>query len=774
MTDKAGNDFPQYDSRDTSQITPDWQKTLNDDPSLPRKISDKTSSAGQLNASGMPIPEMLINRTIGSGKIVDHIGSGGMGDVYKIWNENVCRFHAVKLLKRGGDAQAEKRFEREIKVTATFDHANIIHVYGAGRWKGYLFLEMEYVKGKALDELLQLQGHFPQIVCSAIGVLVASALQYAHTHTYTLDGEPCTGVVHRDLKPSNIMLADDGRLKLMDFGIAKPVGSELTSLTMGIVGSWVYLPPEQLDKGAIDHRADIYTLGEVLYELLTGKPTFVFETQREFLKIKTHGKYVPLSAAAEGISGAFARIIDKCLKIDPDGRYQTALDVKKELSKVHAELTDQTPEEVLSSFVAGKVLEERRNTGSSTRRFPEIHRPVAIGLLSVFAAVCAVAIVVLMMGGGSRHASTSGLNTGSFTSAGPEPYTSCDTFTTADTIWLRWHPLPSVKMYLIQLASSSTFSDTLTQRIQSDTASAFGVLRQAGMYYWRAAAVGSEGTIAWSVPCSLIIIDAVPGIPELMSPKNGAGSTTRDITLEWDTVASAGTYRLQIALNDGFEQIVFDTGGCIESSLNMRTFKFSTTYFWRVRAENLSGIGEWSAVFTFTVKGRPESKTPIDHGEKAVTAIKNNRLTEAESEITGLSHSDPRRDTLLIRLAEKYLNSRKPAKTKLLLKSVSSFDMFAELLRGRLLLTERNCIEAFKVLDRASGLTTKFNSSSVSADVSYFRALAANCCYGADSSIAARKTALNAWRSVCKLYKKNRAHPRYVEAARQSSRIADR
>jgi serine/threonine protein kinase len=224
-------------------------------------------AAGAEGAGFVPPPVELIARLFPQLEIIELIGKGGMGAVYKARQPALDRFVALKILRPGtaGDPGFAERFNREARALARLNHPNIVGVHDFGQAGGLHFLVMEFVDGANLREV-EHAGQLAPEQALAIVPQICEALQFAH-------GE---GIVHRDIKPENILLDKKGRVKITDFGIAKILGqtSERVSLTgaKDVVGTPHYMAPEQVEKPlTVDHRADIYSLGVVFYEMLTGE-----------------------------------------------------------------------------------------------------------------------------------------------------------------------------------------------------------------------------------------------------------------------------------------------------------------------------------------------------------------------------------------------------------------------------------------------------------------------------------------------------------------------
>jgi len=313
----------------------------------------QTGQQTQTPHAGMDprLPQGLEGELLGSGKIVGVLGTGGMARVYKIWNEKLEIFRAVKVLIPSGGSDLVNRFETEAKITAKLHHPNIVEVYNVGEVNELPFLEMEYIDGKSLEELLAQRGKFPDVVCCALAIQIAHALAYAHSQQFLIYGKQYQGVIHRDLKPANIMLSLDRGVRLMDFGIARPTEASLHTVEGNIVGTMQYLSPEQLDGVDIDNRSDIYSFGTILYELVTGHKTFPQETITNLMKKKITGEYRKFQDFDFSVSPQLANITRKCLQIEKAQRYASANELGADIVKVYRNLTEMAPKELLTLWM---------------------------------------------------------------------------------------------------------------------------------------------------------------------------------------------------------------------------------------------------------------------------------------------------------------------------------------------------------------------------------------------------------------------------------------
>lgn len=288
---------------------------------------------------------------LGSGTIVGLLGTGGMARVYKIWNDKLEVFRAVKILLPTQQKDMKSRFETEAKITAKLHHPNIVEIYNVGDWNNLPLLEMEFIDGDSLEALIVRYGKLSHCVCSSIAIFIARALVYAHGQEFLIYGKNYHGVIHRDLKPANIMLAGNGDVKLMDFGIARPTEASLHTVEGNIVGTMQYLSPEQIDGVDIDGRTDIYSFGAILYELLTGAKTFPQETITNLMKKKIINEYRKFSDFNFPIAPGLVKVTQKCLQSSKENRYPNAAALLKDLESVHKALTIDDPRMVLQNYL---------------------------------------------------------------------------------------------------------------------------------------------------------------------------------------------------------------------------------------------------------------------------------------------------------------------------------------------------------------------------------------------------------------------------------------
>jgi TolB-like protein/Flp pilus assembly protein TadD len=275
---------------------------------------------------------------VGPYEIVAQIGAGGMGEVYRARDTRLGRDVAIKVLPAefAEDPERLKRFEREAKATAALSHPNILDVHDVGTHEGVPYLVEELLEGESLKERLVGEA---LVVPEAVGIAVQIARGLAAAHE--------KGIVHRDLKPANVVLTGDGRVKILDFGLAKVVGTvppgEAETLTQApteateagrVLGTVAYMAPEQARGIAVDARADVFAFGVVLYEMVAGERPFRGATATDVVAAILKEEPVPL---AGGVPVSLAAVIEKCLAKDPEERYGSGREVLAALGGLDVE-----------------------------------------------------------------------------------------------------------------------------------------------------------------------------------------------------------------------------------------------------------------------------------------------------------------------------------------------------------------------------------------------------------------------------------------------------
>ena len=312
--------------------------------------------------------DTLINMLFdGRYRIVRKLGSGGMADVYLAEDEELGRRIAIKILndRHANDESFVERFRREAKNAAGLSHPNIVSIYDRGEAEGTYYIAMEYLDGRSLKELVVARGPLP--IQDAIDATrqVLAALRFAHRK----------GVVHRDIKPHNVMADADGRLKVTDFGIARAGVSQMTEAG-SIIGTAQYLSPEQARGTAVDQRSDLYSVGVVLYEMLTGTTPFSGESPVEIAMKHLSDPPRPPSVERPDIPPDLDMVVLRALAKNPDDRFQTAEEMDAELERVSRGVgVTAATADAATAVLSGAELAEARTAIVPPRRPPAATRP---------------------------------------------------------------------------------------------------------------------------------------------------------------------------------------------------------------------------------------------------------------------------------------------------------------------------------------------------------------------------------------------------------------
>ncbi|MCA1559720.1 MAG: serine/threonine protein kinase, partial [Acidobacteria bacterium] len=265
----------------------------------------------------------MIGQTVGKYRIVSRLGRGGMGTVYKAIDETLEREVAIKILNPDlADSDLLKRFRAEAVTLARLNHPNIATLFELGRQGDDLLMVMEFVRGETFDKLSDRVGPMPFERAAFLCTQVLDALSHAHR----------AGIVHRDLKPSNLMLAESGVVKVMDFGIARMVGTEHLTTDGYMMGTPAYMAPEQVMGTEVDGRADLYSIGVVLFRLLTGSLPFKADTAVAMIQKQIKDAPTPLRQFRAELPIWCEQILDRALAKPPENRYQTAAEFRGALA----------------------------------------------------------------------------------------------------------------------------------------------------------------------------------------------------------------------------------------------------------------------------------------------------------------------------------------------------------------------------------------------------------------------------------------------------------
>lgn len=285
-----------------------------------------------------PIKELTIGSTFADRfQVIEELGKGGMGEVYKVFDKKIKEKVALKLLNHeiAADEKAIERFRNELKYARKISHRNVCRMFDLGEEEGTQYIIMEYVPGEDLKGTIRRVGQLSVGKAISISKQVCEGLAEAHR----------LGVVHRDLKPQNIMVDREGNARIMDFGIARSIKTKGITGTGVMIGTPDYMSPEQVEGKEVDHRSDIYALGVILYEMVTGGVPFEGDTPLSVIvKHKSEAPPNPKEVNAQ-IPIDLSQMILRCLEKDKERRYQKAGDILSELIKIEKEIP--TKEKVL-------------------------------------------------------------------------------------------------------------------------------------------------------------------------------------------------------------------------------------------------------------------------------------------------------------------------------------------------------------------------------------------------------------------------------------------
>src|SRR6186713_251556 len=276
----------------------------------------------------------MVGQNIGKYRVLDRVGRGGMGTVYRALDETLHREVAIKVLNADlNDEAVAKRFRAEAVTVARLNHPGIAVVYELFQHDGQWLMVMEFLRGETLEALVSRKGALPVTQAAELCMQALSALAHAHS----------LGVVHRDLKPANMILSDTGVLKVMDFGIARVAGTEHLTSAGYMMGTPAYMAPEQVVAGDIDARADLYAIGVVLFHLVTAKLPFKGKTPFEMAQSRLYGVPTPIRELRPDAPEWLGRVLEIALTRDPEGRYHSAPLFHEALRRGVAELPLDTP-----------------------------------------------------------------------------------------------------------------------------------------------------------------------------------------------------------------------------------------------------------------------------------------------------------------------------------------------------------------------------------------------------------------------------------------------
>jgi len=295
----------------------------------------------------------VVGDQVGDYSIIGVVGSGGSGQVFKVEHRITGRVEAMKVLLQGRSQPASpgERFQREIKLQASLNHPNIASVHNAFWVRDELVMIMELVEGESLDRIVEEKPLRPSQVLR-VGILALRGLEYAHQR----------GITHRDIKPENIMIASDGAVKLMDFGLAKDdLHDGRLTQTGAVVGSLFYISPEQAQgREDVDHRSDIYSLGSVLFQLATGRKPYPYTNSFELLQAAVNEPAEPASDVNPDVPATLSNAIQRAMAKDPAHRFADAHEFRRTLELIVRDPTASSAEIALPRPAAPEPVRRRK------------------------------------------------------------------------------------------------------------------------------------------------------------------------------------------------------------------------------------------------------------------------------------------------------------------------------------------------------------------------------------------------------------------------------
>ncbi len=299
-------------------------------------------------------------------RIEARIAVGGMATVYRAVDTRLDRVLALKVMHPAlaGDEAFVERFIREAKAVARLDHPNVVGVFDQGTDGTYVYLAMEYVAGCTLRDVLRERGALPPRAALDILEPILAALGAAHR----------AGLVHRDMKPENVLMGDDGRVKVADFGLVRAVGTDTTSTSGSVLGTVSYLAPEQIEHGTADERSDVYACGVLLYEMLTGAKPHNGGTPAAVLYQHLHEDIAPPSATVPGLAAELDELVTTMASRSPQPRPADAVAALGRLRTARSALTDEQLDAVPPQALSGAEDDDRTTVIRRTERTEVINR----------------------------------------------------------------------------------------------------------------------------------------------------------------------------------------------------------------------------------------------------------------------------------------------------------------------------------------------------------------------------------------------------------------
>jgi len=436
-------------------------------------------------------------KKLGPYEILSPLGAGGMGEVYRAKDTKLDRQVAIKVLPADVASSPERlqRFEREAKTVAALNHPNIVTIHAIEQADGQNYIAMELVEGETLDRMIP-PGGMPLPMIFDIATPLADALAAAHEK----------GIVHRDLKPGNVMVTKEGRVKVLDFGLAKltavgQVASSPDDVTMTapltgrgmIIGTVPYMSPEQLRSEAVDNRTDIFSLGIMLYEMATGHRPFRGEKSADVMSAILRDTPRPLHELNSVLPRHLGRIIEHCLEKDTEQRFQSAKDIRNELRALHKEVDSGSDFSESVSTPATSAVPPA-STPSTTSSGSAMSAPARRGELWIGVGVLAAVILFVGLWLGRDDSSGTAKETAELSLATSE--TTGKSFTTPESPQLQLSPKqPAIAKIMLAVLpfknlgspDDEYFADGISDEIRSRLATIhkLGVISRSSAFQYK-------------------------------------------------------------------------------------------------------------------------------------------------------------------------------------------------------------------------------------------------------------------------------------------------
>ncbi|HYH05202.1 MAG TPA: protein kinase [Bacillota bacterium] len=324
----------------------------------------------------------MIGKILGNRyRLIEAIGEGGMALVYKAECSLLCRIVAVKILRPqyANDAEFVERFRREARSAASLSHPNVVNIYDVGQEDGIDYIVMEYIPGENLKNIIKKEAPFSVRKALDYTKQIAEALNHAHQRN----------IIHRDIKPHNILVTPDGQLKVTDFGIARAISASSFTQTGIVVGSVQYSSPEQVKAGLVGPQSDLYSLGCVFYELLTGTVPFKGDTSISIAMQHLHEKMVPVREIRPDVPNVVENIINKAMAKDAAARYPSAMAMLRDIAVAQSKLNlEIEPEEDLPTQIWSTAATKDATASVTTNKwFSKTVIGLSAGLLLVIGTI---------------------------------------------------------------------------------------------------------------------------------------------------------------------------------------------------------------------------------------------------------------------------------------------------------------------------------------------------------------------------------------------------